>query len=86
MTRKRNVTLSARQLQSGCNPDLLPHQIYSGNHFSDRMLHLDPGVHLYKIEISFPIQHKFHRARAPVAHRLCGTQRRPVKGLPLTGF
>src|SRR5439155_866333 len=32
------------------HPNLLLHQIHPGDHFSDGVLHLDPGVHLHEVE------------------------------------
>ena len=38
------------------NPQLFGDEINTRNHFGDRMLHLNPGVHLHKIEMSTAVQ------------------------------
>ena len=43
------VALEAERLAGG-DPDLLLHQVEAGHHLGDRMLDLDPGVHLHEVE------------------------------------
>jgi hypothetical protein len=37
-------------------------QVAAGDHFGDRMLHLDAGIDFDEIEIALRIHEKFHRA------------------------
>ena len=45
-------------------------QIEPGDALGDRMLHLQAGVHLQEIKVLVLADHKLHRARALVLHRL----------------
>ena len=42
---KLDVLLRDRELLARGDPDLLPHDVEAGDHLSDAVLHLDPGVH-----------------------------------------
>ena len=68
------VTLDLRLRQwqwlARSDPDHELHQIQPGDTFSHRVFYLEPGVHLQEIKALVPADHKFHRARALVAHRL----------------
>ena len=70
---------------SGGNTDLRAHQIHVRDLFSDRMLHLNPGIHLDEhmltSTLTGSLQQKFHRARIAVAHRLSEGDRVAVQRL-----
>ena len=46
-----NVFLLECQMLARCNLDLGFDQINAGDHFRDRMLDLNPGVHLQEIKV-----------------------------------
>src|SRR5207245_3625712 len=47
------------------DPDLLPHQVHAGHHFRDRMLDLEPGVHLVERETAV-VEQELDRARIAI--------------------
>ncbi|KAG0927779.1 hypothetical protein G6F31_017928 [Rhizopus arrhizus] len=49
---EHHVALLDRQLLAGGDLQLLGHQVDAGDHFGDRMLHLDAGVHFNEIELA----------------------------------
>jgi hypothetical protein len=51
MTNQRNILLFKAQFFSSRNFYLLFYQVNICNHFCDRMLYLQPGIHFQKIEI-----------------------------------
>ena len=60
------------QLEPGGDADLLHHDIDAGDLLADGVFHLDPGVHLHKIETARGILQKLHRTRVDIAHGLGG--------------
>ena len=64
-----------RQRLPGGHLDLLPDQVHSGDHLGDRVLDLDPGVHLHEPEPAVVVQQELDRTRAPVPQRLGAPQR-----------
>ena len=69
VARDMHRLLGHREGQTGCNPQLFPHQVHAAHHFRDAMLHLNPGVHLHKVEMTpIGVQQELHRAGAFVAH------------------
>ena len=67
-----DVLLGEGQGQARGHPQLLLHQIHSGDQLGDRVLHLDAGVHLNEVELPIRREHKFHRARSHIARGLGG--------------
>jgi hypothetical protein len=51
-------------------------QIDPGDHLGDRVLDLQPGVHLQEVEFAGGIEQKLNRPCAGVADRFCGLDRR----------
>ena len=45
-------------------------QVQAGHHFGDRMLHLQPRVHLHQVELAVLVQQELHRAGAHVTRGL----------------
>lgn len=43
------------------HPELPLHQVSSSDHLRDRMLHLQPGVHLHEIKVVLGIHNELHR-------------------------
>merc|ERR1719397_429545 len=67
--------LGHRQLFS-CSSSQLPlHQVGVGDHFSHRVLHLQPGVHLHEVEVELFVHDKLHSASTNIVHSPCGTHR-----------
>src|SRR5208283_5249974 len=64
------IVLRKWQLLSRCNTNLQVNQIESSDQLRDRVLHLQAGVHLQKIEILLLIDEKFYGARVGVGRRL----------------
>ncbi len=60
------VSLEADRL-SRRHPDLLLHEVEAGDHLGDRMLDLDPGVHLHEVEPPVDVEEKLQRAGTDVA-------------------
>ena len=67
--------LLARQADAGVgqgaalgDEDLCPHQVHAGDHLGDRVLHLNPGVHLNEVVVAVPVHQELHRARVDIAH------------------
>src|SRR5262249_15607421 len=48
---KLNVALSVGKSLTGSNEDLISDDIQPGDQLRDRMLHLNPGIHLHKIKV-----------------------------------
>src|SRR5690606_26416771 len=61
-----HVLLPDRQLAPGGDEQLFAHQVDAGDQFGDRVLDLDPGVHLDEVEASVLVQ-ELERAGAAVA-------------------
>ena len=51
------------------DPDLPLHEIHAGHHLGDRMLDLQPGVHLEEVEAAVLVEEELDRARVGVAGR-----------------
>ena len=59
-----------RELFAGGNPKLLNHKVGAGDHFSNRMLDLDTGVHLNEEEFAAcRVEDKFDRSGVDVVER-----------------
>ena len=61
------------------------HQVVAGDHFGNRVLHLQAGVHLQKVVVQLVIYDELHRARAAVAHRQGGGYGILAHGFPHRG-
>ncbi|KAG1247821.1 hypothetical protein G6F65_019957 [Rhizopus arrhizus] len=68
---EHHVALLDRQLLAGGDLQLLGHQVDAGDHFGDRMLHLDAGVHFDEVEAAVLVQ-ELERAGAAVADAHAG--------------
>ena len=72
MAGKEDFLLAERQRVAGGDEKLLLHQVSAGDHLSDRVLHLDPGIHLYEVRgVRFRVVEKLHGAHAGIVDR-CG--------------
>ena len=60
---------------AGRDAELLPHQVHAVDQLGNRVLDLDPGVHLEEVERLVRRQQELTGSRAEIAHRLA--QRRP---------
>src|SRR5947207_5642478 len=69
MAAHREIFLSQRQSLAGSDTQLPFDKVETGDHFGDRVLNLQTGVHLHEIEVAFAIEEELHRARADVADR-----------------
>ena len=83
---KRDITLRIAQWLPGGNANLLLYQVEPGDHFGDRVFHLDAGVHLHEIEIELLVDEEFDGADAGVtdaSHTLQGglAQSTPQNGV-----
>ena len=67
--------LGGGQAFAGGDPQLPFDQVVAGDHFSHRMLDLQPGVHLHEEESAVGIGDELDGAGADVVHRLCGRHR-----------
>ena len=65
------LVLSNRDGFAAGDAQLLGDQVDAGNHFGDRVLHLDPGVHLHEIELAVAVDQKFDGARSLVVDGAC---------------
>ena len=50
------------------HPELPLDQVGAGDHLGDRVLHLQPGVHLHEVEPVLGVQDELHRAGADVLY------------------
>ena len=64
-----DLLLLERQRLSRRYAQLPLHQVKSGDHLRDRMLHLQARVHFHEVQTALAIQQKLDRARAHVIHR-----------------
>ncbi len=62
--------------------DLRPHQVEPGDPLGDRMLDLQPGVHLQEVELAGAVEQELHRAGVGVADRRRGPHRRLAHAPP----
>ena len=69
----------------GGDADLLLHYVDPGDHLGDRMLDLDPGVHLDEVELLVPVHQELHRARRHVVDRVGHREGRFVEPGPRLG-
>ena len=51
------------------------HQVQAGDHLGDRVLHLQPGVHLHEVELAALLGDELHGAGVHVSHRARGSHR-----------
>jgi hypothetical protein len=66
----RHLRLREGQLLARGHSDHQLHQVQPGDALGDRMLHLQPGVHLEEVEALVGADHELHRAGTLVLHRL----------------
>ncbi len=66
-----NLALGKRQLLAGSHHDLRLHDIDARHHFSDRMLHLNTGVHFNKVELTVFVE-EFEGSRSAITDLLAG--------------
>ena len=71
MPRDMDVFLSITQSLSVRNTDLFLDQVNACHPFGDRMLHLDPGIHLHEIKISVLLQKELNRPGICIMSRFC---------------
>ncbi|MNW51208.1 hypothetical protein D3C74_286890 [compost metagenome] len=70
-----NVLLSeGKRIPLGHGNHLLD-QIDAGNHFGDRMLHLNPCIHFHEIKLSVQPKQEFQRSRTGIVDGLRGSNR-----------
>src|SRR5438105_10588613 len=62
-----DLVLRERQRLAGRHAQLRGHQVEAGDFFVDRMLHLEPGVHLEKVEAALRVHQELERARIDVS-------------------
>src|SRR5581483_10934337 len=65
-----NILLAKREALSGGYADLPLNQVDAGHPLGDRMLYLQAGVHLEKVEIALLISEKFQGSSVEVTGRL----------------
>src|SRR5262249_22643279 len=65
----RDIALLQTELLSIGYKQLLLHQINSRDHFSDRMLDLEPGVHFKEVKVTILVDQKFDGSRVEVICR-----------------
>ena len=75
--------LQAGQPLACCHAQLPLDQVQTGDHFGDRMLDLQPGVHLHEVEGAAGIHDEFDRAGADIADRAGRRDRRLAHGAAL---
>ena len=68
MSREANIGLSIAEFFAHGYPNLLLNQVGAGDAFSNRMLHLDAGIHLQKIEVVVCIHDELNRAGVRVTN------------------
>ena len=85
MALERHILLPQAQRQAGGNPQLLAHQIHTGDQLGDAVLYLDAGVHLHEIEmLPVRVQQELHCAGILIANgfgRLYGGGAHPLPQL-----
>ncbi len=83
-----NISLADGQLLPRGDPDLPLDQIPSGHHLGDRMLDLQPGVHLHEEELVGPVSRndELDRAGAGVIDASGGVARRGADPGPRRGI
>src|SRR5271157_5718723 len=68
---KLDLALFIQERESGGYLDLFLYNINTGKFFSNRVLHLYPGIHFHEIYILFLVNDEFYSARISIFHRLC---------------
>ena len=71
--RRRGV--AERERLPGRDAQLLGHQIEAGHHLGHRVLHLEPSVHLEKVESPGLVEQELHRAGIAIADLACDAAR-----------
>ena len=64
-----NIGLAVAEFFAHSYPNLLLNQICAGDAFGNRMLHLDTGIHLQKIEVVVCINDELNGAGVRVSYR-----------------
>ena len=80
-----HVVLRDRQRLAGGNLQLQRDQIEPGDHFGDRVLDLQPRVHLHEMKLAIAIEQKLERACALVPDRAHGSHRGGAHALAQLG-
>src|SRR5438309_227750 len=62
-----DLVLRERHRLAGRHAQLRGHQVEAGDFFGDRMLHLEPRVHLEKVEAALRVHQELERARIDVS-------------------
>ena len=79
-TRARAAAATAARIErqpfAAGDPDLPAHEIDPGHHLGDRMLHLEAGVHLEKVERPVLVEQELDRAGVGVSDRAGDRRRR----------
>ncbi len=75
--------LRQRQRFAGRHAQLPFHQIQPGDHLRDRVLDLQPRIHLHEMQSATGITHELHRAGTRVVHRPRHPHRQLTQRLPL---
>jgi hypothetical protein len=60
-------------------------EVQPGDQLRDRVLHLQPRVHLQEVEVAVLVHKKFHRPGGLVTNRLCQLHRLLAHGLSRPG-
>lgn len=82
---ERHVLLPEPQRLPGGDTELGEHQIEPGHHLGHRVLHLQAGVHLEKVEVAVGIDQELDGAGVGVAHGARQPQRRLAHTFPQVG-
>ena len=73
MANQRDIRLSQnRQLLPGSDADLPLNKIQTSDHFCDRMLNLQTGIHFHKVKfVSVCVKDEFDCTRIVIPNSLC---------------
>jgi len=82
---RRERVLAQRQRFAEGEPDLLAHQVDAVHLLGDRVLDLEPGVHLEEVEAALRVHQELDRPQRLVARRGDDRQRRFAEPAPLPG-
>jgi hypothetical protein len=74
-----DVGLGQLQAPAGGDQDLLADEVHAGEQLGDRVLDLDPGVHLHEVGRPGAVDQELHRPGAGVAHRQRAVHRQPAE-------
>src|SRR5690606_10391681 len=83
---QHDLILGPRELAPARNPDLLLDDVDVGDKLRDRVLNLEPRVHLKEVEVAVLIHEELNRARVDVVHRLGCRHRYPAHPLAQVGI